>query len=234
MSLPTSQSIQYYTTRDGTTVAIAQKTPASGASAASATETVTVPVSLASTGGGQTFQINADTLQLMGMAAALPSSNLFVNYPHTMWERDAEGNRIPVQSVTVATSQPQPVVKAEEDALSQAAAVIKNEVSAVSKSSSSSISKGFVCEICSKGFAKREHLTKHTRIHKDTKRYTCDFCQKQFRDRYELVRHQRRHTGDFPFRCNDCSKVRRLRRTVICWVLARSVNNNHVSGVHAS
>ena len=104
MSLPTSQSIQYYTTRDGTTVAIAQKTPASGASAASATETVTVPVSLASTGGGQTFQINADTLQLMGMAAALPSSNLFVNYPHTMWERDAEGNRIPVQSVQVATS----------------------------------------------------------------------------------------------------------------------------------
>ena len=37
MSLPTSQSIQYYTTRDGTTVAIAQKTPASGASASSAT-----------------------------------------------------------------------------------------------------------------------------------------------------------------------------------------------------
>ena len=209
MSLPTSQSIQYYTTRDGTTVAIAQKTPTSGAAATASSETVAVPVSLASTGGGQTFQINADTLQLMGMAAALPSSNLFVNYPHTMWERDAEGNRIPVQNVPAATSQAQPVVKAEEDALSQATAVIKNEVSAVSKnsSSSSSISKAFVCEICSKGFAKREHLTKHTRIHKDTKRYTCDFCQKQFRDRYELVRHQRRHTGDFPFRCNDCSKV---------------------------
>lgn len=211
MSLPTSQSIQYYTTRDGTTVAIAQKTPAaSGATgAAVAPETVSIPVSISSTGSGQTFQINADTLQLMGMANALPSSNLFVNYPHTMWERDAEGNRIPVQSVSVATSQPQAVIKAEEDALSQATAVIKNEVTTVAKSSSSSssITKGFVCEICSKGFAKREHLTKHIRIHKDTKRYTCDFCQKQFRDRYELVRHQRRHTGDFPFRCNDCSKV---------------------------
>merc|ERR1719210_747545 len=172
MSLPTSQSIQYYTTRDGTTVAIAQKTPASGASAASATETVTVPVSLASTGGGQTFQINADTLQLMGMAAALPSSNLFVNYPHTMWERDAEGNRIPVQSVHVTTSGAGPVkTEAQGDALSQAAAVIKNEVSAPVKSSASVsvINKSFICETCNKAFAKREHLTKHTRIHKDTK-----------------------------------------------------------------
>ena len=204
MSIPVSQ-VQYYRTSEGTTVAIAQKT-GSGTNV-SGSETVSVPVSAVTSGGTTSFQINADTLQLMGMAAQLPNSNLFVNYPHTMWERDAEGNRIPVQSVTVATSQPQPVVKAEEDALSQAAAVIKNEVSAVSKSSSSSISKAFVCEICSKGFAKREHLTKHTRIHKDTKRYTCDFCQKQFRDRYELVRHQRRHTGDFPFRCNDCSKV---------------------------
>ena len=162
MSLPTSQSIQYYTTRDGTTVAIAQKTPASAAGAPSAAETVNVPVSIASS-GGQTFHVNADTLQLMGMANALPSSNLFVNYPHTMWERDSEGNRIPVQNVTVGTSQTT-VVKAEGDALSQATAVIKSEVAGVPKTSpGSSISKGFVCEICSKGFAKREHLTKHIR-----------------------------------------------------------------------
>merc|ERR1711974_28453 len=121
-----------------------------GASAASATETVTVPVSLASTGGGQTFQLNADTLQLMGMAAALPNSNLFVNYPHTMWERDAEGNRIPVQNVQVVTSTAQTVSQtsikseAQGDALSQAAAVIKNEVPAAAvKSSKSSINKSF-------------------------------------------------------------------------------------------
>jgi hypothetical protein len=31
------------------------------------------------------------------LSGALPNSNLFVNYPHTMWERDAEGNRIPIQ-----------------------------------------------------------------------------------------------------------------------------------------
>ena len=58
-----------------------------------------------------------------------------------------------------------------------------------------------VCDICNKGFVKREHLTKHLRIHKsDNKRYSCEYCQKAFRDRYELVRHTRRHTGDFPFR----------------------------------
>jgi hypothetical protein len=34
------------------------------------------------------------------LSGALPNSNLFVNYPHTMWERDAEGNRIPIQVPT--------------------------------------------------------------------------------------------------------------------------------------
>jgi KRAB domain-containing zinc finger protein len=57
------------------------------------------------------------------------------------------------------------------------------------------------CDVCQKTFAKREHLTKHLRIHKsDNKRYSCEYCHKAFRDRYELVRHTRRHTGDFPFR----------------------------------
>ena len=95
-----------------------------------------------------------------------------------MWERDAEGNRIPVQSVQVTTSVAGQVkTEAQGDALSQAAAVIKNEVAAPVKTSSSVVSqsvsvinKSFICETCNKAFAKREHLTKHTRIHKDTKR----------------------------------------------------------------
>ena len=173
MSIPVS-GVQYYTTREGQTVAIAQKTPAPGSgSSVSATETI-VPVSAVTSGGTTSFQISADTLQLMGMAGSpLPNSNLFVNYPHTMWERDAEGNRIPVQSVHVTTSGAGPVkTEAQGDALSQAAAVIKNEVSAPVKSSASVsvINKSFICETCNKAFAKREHLTKHTRIHKDTKR----------------------------------------------------------------
>ena len=161
-----SQSVQYYTTRDGTTVAVAQKTaPPPPPNTSASAEPIAVTATTAAAGG---FQLTADTLQLMGMAAALPNSNIFVNYPHTMWERDAEGNRIPVQ-VTASTSQgAPPMVKGEPgDALSQAAAVIKNEVPTVVKTASN---KSHICEICNKAFAKREHLTKHTRIHKDSKR----------------------------------------------------------------
>ena len=94
MSIPATQTVQYYTTRDGTPVAIAQKSLVSSASGTGTTETV-VPVTSGTTTAS--FHINADTLQLIGLSGALPNSNLFVNYPHTMWERDAEGNRIPIQ-----------------------------------------------------------------------------------------------------------------------------------------
>ena len=188
-----------------------------------------------------------ETVQLMaGMASTLPSSNLFVNYPHTMWERDSDGNRIPVTVVKAEESNAAEV--SQEDLLVQAAN-IKTEsgdvdsnttvttitIPAASQNSSTNpnmntsssailspsgtqrivvmktgasthdngepVSRPHVCEICTKTFAKREHLTKHLRIHKsDNKRYSCEYCQKAFRDRYELVRHTRRHTGDFPFR----------------------------------
>lgn len=197
----------------------------------------------------------SDTIQLMGMASALPTSNLYVNYPHTMWERDAEGNRIPVTVIKaedVNSANGGAGVGGSQDLLSQATATIKTEVGdvgsnttvttitipaqqnqavvspstssssggsgpqqriVVTKSSSSAsqaaaagsngevLIRPHVCEVCTKTFAKREHLTKHLRIHKsDNKRYSCEYCQKAFRDRYELVRHTRRHTGDFPFR----------------------------------
>ena len=190
-----------------------------------------------------------DTVQLMGMASTLPSSNIFVNYPHTMWERDSEGNRIPV---TVVKTEDTAEDVGQADLLGQATADIKTEndeaqtttvitIPAAHAQSSSSqvvltptsaamatgsgqqrivvtktqnassaasqqgngeaIARPHVCDVCTKTFAKREHLTKHLRIHKsDNKRYSCEYCQKAFRDRYELVRHTRRHTGDFPFR----------------------------------
>ena len=95
MSVPVSQTVQYYTAaREGIPVAIAQKTVVSSSSAGG--ETI-VPVTAVAGGTSTSFQLNADTLQLIGMSGTLPNSNLFVNYPHTMWERDAEGNRIPIQ-----------------------------------------------------------------------------------------------------------------------------------------
>ena len=192
---------------------------------------------------------NPDTVQLMGMASTLPSSNIFVNYPHTMWERDSEGNRIPVTVVKTEDTGDTEVVgqAATADLLGQATADIKTEndesqtttvitipagaggssqvvltpaasgtgsgsngqqrivVTKASQgqagSNGEAVVRPHVCDVCTKTFAKREHLTKHLRIHKsDNKRYSCEYCQKAFRDRYELVRHTRRHTGDFPFR----------------------------------
>ena len=67
--------VQYYTTQDGTRVAIAQKSGSSSASvsAVSTTEATVIPVSAVTSGTGNSFQINADTLQLMGMAVMLVS-----------------------------------------------------------------------------------------------------------------------------------------------------------------
>ena len=66
---------------------------------------------------GQQVEVN-----LSGMASsALPSSaNLFVNYPHTMWERDSEGNRIPVTVVKAEEANAAEVQDAAEHLLVQA------------------------------------------------------------------------------------------------------------------
>lgn len=157
-----------------------------------------------------TIEMPADTLQLMGMASSLPTSNLFVNYPHTMWEKDAEGNRIVVKTESNGESdllQPNQVSIKQEEAGGSASTstsslgptiVVQRPQNAQKNSEQP---RPHVCDVCQKGFVKREHLTKHLRIHKnDNKRYSCEYCQKAFRDRYELVRHTRRHTGDFPFR----------------------------------
>eukprot|EP00095_Tigriopus_kingsejongensis_P002910 maker-scaffold336_size202805-snap-gene-1.35 protein:Tk02910 transcript:maker-scaffold336_size202805-snap-gene-1.35-mRNA-1 annotation:"zinc finger protein 729-like" len=187
------------------------------------------------TGTHHTVEMAGDTIQLMGMAGSLPTSNLYVNYPHTMWEKDAEGNRIPVQVIKQEGSgvdTPDDVVN-PDDLLSQATASIKQEHGVIIRTlpndeesagsgatpapqrkqptqlgpDGQPLPRPHLCEVCQKTFVKREHLTKHLRIHKnDNKRYSCEYCQKAFRDRYELVRHTRRHTGDFPFRCETCGK----------------------------
>ena len=69
----------------------------------------------------------------------------------------------------MTTAVAQAGAKGEGDALSQATAVIKSEVN-TPMTTAGNPAKAFVSEICDKAFAKREHLTKHTRIHKDTKR----------------------------------------------------------------
>lgn len=59
----------------------------------------TTPSTSGTTASGGNVEMPGDTLQLMGMASSLPTSNLFVNYPHTMWGKDDEGNRVPMQVI---------------------------------------------------------------------------------------------------------------------------------------
>lgn len=39
---------------------------------------------------------------------------------------------------------------------------------------------------CGKSFARKEHLARHVRSHKQTNRYTCQFCQREFTRRFDL------------------------------------------------
>ncbi|SSD61786.1 uncharacterized protein SCODWIG_03547 [Saccharomycodes ludwigii] len=55
----------------------------------------------------------------------------------------------------------------------------------------------FVCSVCSKAFARQEHLSRHERCHTKEKPYICGLCNKCFTRRDLLVRHAHKlHAGD--------------------------------------
>ena len=96
-STPATPSVQFYS-REGTSVAMAQQKAIGSSVSSSSVTAVTESIVPVTSGTTASFQLNADTLQLIGMPGQLPSSNLVtLNYPHTKWERDAEGNMIPIQ-----------------------------------------------------------------------------------------------------------------------------------------
>ncbi|CCD24145.1 DNA-binding transcription factor ADR1 NDAI_0C04860 [Naumovozyma dairenensis CBS 421] len=55
----------------------------------------------------------------------------------------------------------------------------------------------FVCEICTRAFARQEHLVRHERSHTKEKPYNCGICSKKFTRRDLLIRHaQKVHNGN--------------------------------------
>lgn len=67
----------------------------------------------------------------------------------------------------------------------------------------------FVCNTCTRAFARLEHLRRHERSHTKEKPFTCSVCQRKFSRRDLLLRHaQKLHAG-----CADA--VSRLRRKLI-------------------
>lgn len=63
----------------------------------------------------------------------------------------------------------------------------------------------FFCTICSKGFTRKQTLTRHMTTHDDsTKSLPCTFCPKTFRTRDNLKRHLISHTGEKKQICPEC------------------------------
>ncbi|CCH42801.1 hypothetical protein BN7_2345 [Wickerhamomyces ciferrii] len=64
----------------------------------------------------------------------------------------------------------------------------------------------FVCNVCTRAFARHEHLKRHERSHTKEKPFSCGVCQRKFSRRDLLLRHaQKLHAG-----CDDA--IKRLRR----------------------
>ena len=69
--------------------------------------------------------------------------------------------------------------------------------------------KRYEYEVCSKSFARSNHLLAHERTHNidnNDKPYECDVCEKRFSTSGNLSRHKRTHTGDKPYECDVCNK----------------------------
>lgn len=64
----------------------------------------------------------------------------------------------------------------------------------------------FECTICSKKFAIKADLIRHSRIHTNEKRFICSYCGKKFTDRSTHLKHERVHSGVKPYQCDQCMK----------------------------
>uniref|UniRef100_A0A8C5GMU3 C2H2-type domain-containing protein n=1 Tax=Gouania willdenowi TaxID=441366 RepID=A0A8C5GMU3_GOUWI len=70
--------------------------------------------------------------------------------------------------------------------------------------------KPFKCDVCNKGFNRKDCFKRHKRIHTGGKLLKCDVCSKGFNRNHNLQSHMIVHTGEKPFQCDVCSKPRCL------------------------
>ena len=64
----------------------------------------------------------------------------------------------------------------------------------------------FKCQICRKGFSQRSNLNTHKLTHSGEKTFQCGECEKRFARKSTLEFHKLTHTGEKPFSCQICHK----------------------------
>ncbi|GBM98380.1 Zinc finger protein 768 [Araneus ventricosus] len=65
----------------------------------------------------------------------------------------------------------------------------------------------FVCQICLKGFGRKNHLVRHYRTHTGEKPFVCDKCEKRYSQSNDLAKHRRSHTGEKLYKRSICGKA---------------------------
>ena len=63
----------------------------------------------------------------------------------------------------------------------------------------------FCCSVCSKKFARKQHLRQHLSVHSGDKPYHCSFCVRKFLYPSLLREHLRLHIEP-PFQCTHCTQ----------------------------
>uniref|UniRef100_A0A8C4QLX6 Zinc finger protein 64 homolog (mouse) n=1 Tax=Eptatretus burgeri TaxID=7764 RepID=A0A8C4QLX6_EPTBU len=62
----------------------------------------------------------------------------------------------------------------------------------------------FKCDVCGKGFSRRDKLKVHTRLHSGERPHACTLCPYAAADGSSLSKHLRVHRDERPFRCQIC------------------------------
>ncbi|KAG8198996.1 hypothetical protein JTE90_001795 [Oedothorax gibbosus] len=68
------------------------------------------------------------------------------------------------------------------------------------------VERPFLCSYCDKGFARRDKLSDHVRMHTGERPHVCAHCGKSFTRKDKLTVHVRIHTGERPYVCPQCGK----------------------------